>query len=115
MFRIDSQLKEVALKNLRPTQLTVGLRAVEEKRREWAELPAKRRRRDMGERLFPAVKGPKEHLFIIDHHHLALALHEIGERGSCRVGGRSLEAGVGGFLDLLGSSQLGSLIRGWRL
>ena len=28
--------------------------------------------------MIPAVKGPKDRYYIIDHHHLALALHEEG-------------------------------------
>ena len=38
MFRIESHLREVPLKQLRPTQMTVGLREVDEKRRSWDKL-----------------------------------------------------------------------------
>ena len=85
MFKISSQLQDVALKNLRPTQLTVGQREVEAKRREWADLPAKRRQHDMSEQLFPAAKGPKDRFYILDHHHLALALLREGVK-NVRVG-----------------------------
>ncbi len=39
MFRIGSELEQVPLEQLRPTQITVGMRAVEEKSREWNALP----------------------------------------------------------------------------
>jgi hypothetical protein len=74
MYKISAQLQEVALQELRPTQMTVGMRETDEKRREWKNLPAKRRAREMCEQLFPAVKGPKGRYYILDHHHLALAL-----------------------------------------
>ena len=85
MFSISPQLQDTALKDLRPTQMTVGQREVEAKRREWADLPAKRRQQDMSEQLFPAVKGPKDRLYILDHHHLALALLREGVK-NVRVG-----------------------------
>jgi hypothetical protein len=74
MFRIDPQLQDVLLKDLRPTQMTIGLREVDEKRKDWAKLTPKRRRREMSDQLFPAVKGPRGRLYVLDHHHLALAL-----------------------------------------
>ncbi|MDP9044494.1 MAG: chromosome partitioning protein ParB [Pseudomonadota bacterium] len=66
--------------------MTVGFREVDEKRREWRRLPAKRRKLDMDELLFPVVVGPKEKLYILDHHHLALAL--LGE------GAKEVQAGT---------------------
>jgi hypothetical protein len=74
MFRIDPQLQEVPLKDLRPTQMTIGFREVQIKRKDWAKLPPKRRHREMCDQLFPAILGPKGRLYILDHHHLALAL-----------------------------------------
>jgi hypothetical protein len=54
--------------------MTYGEREVEDKRRKWSKLDKKKRRKDMQECLFPAVLGPKRRFFILDHHHLALAL-----------------------------------------
>jgi hypothetical protein len=66
----------VALEILRPTQMAVGMRAVESKRRK-IERRAKSRRRlrnYLEERPVPAIRGPGEGFFIIDRHHLSLAL-----------------------------------------
>ena len=77
MFRIESQLRKVPLEKLRPTQMTVGFREVEAKRKSWAKLGDKARQRAMNEELFPVVAGPGEAFYILDHHHTALALvHE---------------------------------------
>jgi hypothetical protein len=72
------QLHPVAIRDLRPTQITVGLREVTRKRREWRDL-----RRDdgpafLGRHMIPAVIGPKRRPWIVDHHHLALALRDEG-------------------------------------
>jgi hypothetical protein len=74
MYRIKSKLKEVPAKALRPTQMTVGFKEVKSKRQEWAALGKKKRRAAMSEVFFPAVIGPKSAYYILDHHHLALAL-----------------------------------------
>lgn len=61
---------------LRPTQMTVGLAEVAIKRREWAALDKKERREALQQQVFPAVLGLKQRYYIIDHHHLGLALIE---------------------------------------
>jgi hypothetical protein len=77
MYIVDPNLKRMSLLKLRPTQLTVGQRKVDQKRRELAALPANKREARMAAQLYPAVKGPDEHVYILDHHHEALAaLHE---------------------------------------
>ncbi len=65
---------------LRPTQMTVGLAEVAIKRREWAALDKKERRAALQQQVFPAVLGLKQRYYIIDHHHLGLALIEEGVR-----------------------------------
>lgn len=65
---------------LRPTQMTVGLAEVAIKRREWAALDKKGRRDALQQEVFPAVLGLKRRYYIIDHHHLGLALIEEGVR-----------------------------------
>lgn len=66
----------VALEDLRPTQMAVGMRAVEAKRRKIERRARSRRqlRHYLEERPVPAIRGPGEGLFIIDRHHLSLAL-----------------------------------------
>jgi hypothetical protein len=62
--------------DFRPTQMAVGMRAVAAKR-EKIERRAKSRRklrRFLENRPVPAILGPGDGLFIIDHHHLSLAL-----------------------------------------
>ena len=70
----------VRLARLRPTQLTVGYLEVTIKAREWARLPRKRLKAELESHVFPAVIGPKGEHFIIDHHHLGIALLEQGVR-----------------------------------
>ena len=69
---------ESELLALRPTQMTAGFAEVALKRREWAALSKKDRRRLLDSHWFPAVLGPRGRSFIVDHHHLGLALHEEG-------------------------------------
>lgn len=66
----------VPLADLRPTQAAVGMRAVEAKRRKIVRLAESTRkfRRYLERRPVPAVLGPREEYYIIDHHHLSLAL-----------------------------------------
>lgn len=69
-------LHPVAIRDLRPTQITVGLREVAEKRREWRKRAEKDGPDFLGRHMIPAVLGPKKRPWIVDHHHLALALHQ---------------------------------------
>ncbi len=70
----------VRLARLRPTQLTVGYLEVTVKAREWARLPRKHLKAELESHVFPAVIGPKGEHYIIDHHHLGIALIEQGVR-----------------------------------
>src|SRR5689334_6814746 len=75
---IEPLLHPVEIAALRPTQMTVGMREVHQKRDAW-QLIADRRGPDyLGRHMIPAVIGPKGKHYIIDNHHLALALHEEG-------------------------------------
>jgi len=66
----------VLIEDLRPTQITVGFREVEYKRREWREAGEKKRARLLRRHVLPAVMGSKGQPFIVDHHHFARALLE---------------------------------------
>ena len=70
-------LHPVRIADLRPTQITVGMREVEEKRRAWRDKGAKAAT-FLGTHMVPVVLGPKRRAYILDHHHLALALHLEG-------------------------------------
>lgn len=63
---------------LRPTQITVGLREVAKKREEWTSRSEDDRPDFLGRHMIPVVIGPKGRRWMIDHHHLARALHDEG-------------------------------------
>ena len=69
-------LKLVKIKDLRPTQMTVGMREVEEKRKRWREHKGKKKAEFLGSHMIPVLLGPQEQHYVIDHHHLARALLE---------------------------------------
>jgi hypothetical protein len=69
-------LKPVKIKDLRPTQMTVGMREVDEKRKRWREHKGKKKAEFLGSHMIPVLLGPKEQHYVIDHHHLARALLE---------------------------------------
>jgi hypothetical protein len=75
----DPLLSPVSIHSLRPTQLTVGLIEVEEKRRQWDRLGDKKAAY-LGQHMMPVVIGPKGRPYVIDHHHLARALHDEGQK-----------------------------------
>ncbi len=68
----------VAIEALRPTQITVGMREVEAKRRAWRGKKDRKAQEYLGQHMIPVILGPKDHHYIIDHHHLVRALHEEG-------------------------------------
>jgi hypothetical protein len=68
----------VAIGDLRPTQITVGMREVATKRKRWRELGTKKDQKFLGKHIIPVVLGPKQRPYVVDHHHLARALHDEG-------------------------------------
>jgi hypothetical protein len=71
-------LHPIAIDDLRPTQITVGLREVEERRRAWRAKEGKKAAEFLGRHMIPVILGPKNRHYVIDHHHLARALNEEG-------------------------------------
>src|SRR6516225_3920549 len=71
-------LTTVAIGDLRPTQITVGMREVEAKRKRWRETSGKNGAKFLGSHMIPVVLGPKHRHYVVDHHHLSLALHKEG-------------------------------------
>jgi hypothetical protein len=69
-------LTTVSIADLRPTQITVGMREVMAKRKHWKELRARSGGKFLGKHMIPVILGPKRRHYVIDHHHLARALHE---------------------------------------
>ena len=77
----DSVPIGIAVEELRPTQMTVGLREVEQKRRQWRDGDLEVRSKLLRHHVLPAVIGPKHRPYIVDHHHFARALLE--EKAGC--------------------------------
>jgi hypothetical protein len=76
----EPMLTTVAITDLRPTQITVGLREVMEKRKLWRGTGKKKGEKFLGKHMIPVILGPKERNYVIDHHHLARALHDEGQK-----------------------------------
>src|ERR1700709_1412941 len=72
-------LQPIPILSLRPTQMTVGMREVKAKRKRWREHKSKKKQAKLlGKHMIPVVLGPDQHHYVVDHHHLARALHEEG-------------------------------------
>lgn len=72
---IQPMLQSVKIMDLRPTQMTVGMSEVDKKRKIWRKRSKNDESNFLGNHMIPCVRGPKDNLWIIDHHHLALALY----------------------------------------
>jgi hypothetical protein len=70
----EPTLQPVAISDLRPTQITIGMREVDEKHRSWRDRMDKAEY--VGSHVIPVVIGPARRPYVIDHHHLARALLE---------------------------------------
>jgi hypothetical protein len=73
-----SKIHESPIQKLRPTQLTVGMIEVHDKKKHLAGLKTAEQRDFMRTHPIPAVVGAKGLLFITDHHHLGRAALEAG-------------------------------------
>src|ERR1700712_4417313 len=71
-------LLPVPILSLRPTQITVGLREVAQKRAAIRALGGEHWPDYLGHHAIPVVLGPKQRHYILDNHHLTLALHLEG-------------------------------------
>jgi hypothetical protein len=78
MTNREPRLKPIAVADLRPTQMTVGLIEVAYKRRVWQEIADKDGPDFLGRHMVPVLLGPKGHPYVIDHHHLARARLDEG-------------------------------------
>jgi len=73
-------LHPVEIIALRPTQITVGMQEVNEKRKRWRRNPDNKKSELLGRHMIPVIFGPKDRYYVIDHHHLARPLHDEGEK-----------------------------------
>jgi hypothetical protein len=72
-------LQPIPILSLRPTQMTVGMREVKEKRERWRGHQSKKKQAALlGKHMIPVVLGPDGRHYVVDHHHLARALHDEG-------------------------------------
>jgi hypothetical protein len=67
-------LHPVALADLKPTQITVGMHEVEQKRERWRKLSKEKGAAFLGRHMIPTVIGPKGRHYLTDNHHLARAM-----------------------------------------
>jgi hypothetical protein len=75
----EPRVHPIPILSLRPTQMTVGMREVKEKRRRWRQYGSKQKQEDvLGKHMIPVVHGPDTRYYVVDHHHLARALHDEG-------------------------------------
>src|SRR3984893_9044480 len=72
--------KSTALKDLRPTQITVGMQEVAAKRRHWKQKHGDKAGAFFGSHLIPVLLRQKDRRYVTDHHHLARALYDEGVR-----------------------------------
>lgn len=74
----------VPLEALRPTQAAVGMRTVEAKRRNIERRLDRPKdiRKFLLNRPIPTVLGPNQRFYMIDHHHLGLALTQVDVGGA---------------------------------
>lgn len=98
MPSIEPRLTLVSITDLRPTQITMGKREVQRKREGWKAKSGDKASGYLGEHLVPVVIGPGDAFYLIDHHHLALALHLEGqEKVLVQVMARLAHLGEGEF------------------
>jgi len=75
MHPLHHHVVKVNLKDIRPTQVSIGYLEVTRKRAEWEKLSKKKKAALLNDHWFPSILGPKKEYYIIDHHHLGMALH----------------------------------------
>ncbi|MBZ0091154.1 MAG: hypothetical protein K8F27_02875 [Sulfuricellaceae bacterium] len=73
-----AKIHEHKIHDLRPTQLTIGMIEVQDKKKRLASLNVHEQRSFMEAHPLPAVLGPEGNLYITDHHHLGRAALEAG-------------------------------------
>jgi hypothetical protein len=75
----QEHLKTLSIVDLAPTQVTVGMREVNYKRRRWREKNSNDRTSYLSVHNIPVILGPRFCHYIIDRHHFTRALHDEGE------------------------------------
>jgi hypothetical protein len=78
MTNLPTESVPVRIADLRPTQITVGFRAVAQKRLRWRSRIRKACEKGAPKPVAPIVLGPAGALYLIDRHHLACAMRDEG-------------------------------------
>src|SRR5437764_11996522 len=79
------KIHDIAVNHLRPTQITVGMIEVIEKKKHLKGLAEKHPhhlKEFLAEHPIPVVEGLEQKHYVIDHHHLGRALWEAGIEGA---------------------------------
>jgi len=71
-------LHPIDIADLRPTQITVGMHEVQQKRDRWRKLTQEKGGDFLGRHMIPTVIGPKGRHYLTDNHHLARAMWDEG-------------------------------------
>ena len=74
MAQHEPVLHPIDIADLRPTQITVGMHEVQQKRERWRKLSAVKEGDFLGRHMVPTVIGPKGRHYLTDNHHLARAM-----------------------------------------
>ena len=74
----DPVLLPTPILSLRPTQMTLGMNEVHVKRVAWKQKTTDDLAKFLAAHMVPIIIGLKGEPYLIDHHHLARALHEEG-------------------------------------
>lgn len=82
--KVSDKLVFKAFDEIRPTQVAVGMRAVAVKRAKMRPaVKCEKRLRDfLKERALPVVLGPNDGFYLVDRHHMSLALLQHGVEGA---------------------------------
>jgi len=72
------KLQKTALRALHPTQITIGMIVVRDKKKHLSGMKPDEQQDFLQAHPMPAVAGPKGTLYITDHHHLGRAAIEAG-------------------------------------
>lgn len=70
-------MKQIALEQLRPTQMTHGAREIARKIEQYRSLSEHDLRMAIAEKPVPVVLGLDEQPYVTDHHHVVAALHAL--------------------------------------
>lgn len=80
MPEIQPKLIKAKLKVVRPTQMTAGYGQIDEKVNRFKKMSDAARTKALASAFAPGVVGPGGELYLIDHHHEAIAAMRLGVR-----------------------------------